>query len=194
MTHDIRSVETPARYDRLERFADQLRDWGCQRFPEERVLIEIEVDAIDATGRRNCLGIEARTVQRSADLAVRLCKPYAFLRGARELRSDCAFRVDDRRGSHDQDRRHRHTGFYRRLPSGSYERCNAQRGMPRGVRMHGLEVVCAQRQDDERERRMHLDFLSESEEPVASRQERIFENCSTAVQAVFQNACLIPAL
>ena len=93
MTHAIRSVETPARYDRLERFADQLRDWGCQRFPEERVLIEIEVDAIDATGRRNCLGIEARTVQRSADLAVRLCKPYAFLRGARELRSDCAFRV-----------------------------------------------------------------------------------------------------
>jgi hypothetical protein len=81
------------------------------------------------------------TVERSANLAVRLRKPDAFLCGAGELGGDGSFRTYDRRGNDDQDRRHGHSGLNWHLSYGFDERCDALGCMPGGVRMHGLEVI-----------------------------------------------------
>jgi len=59
--------------------------------------------------------------------------------------------------------------------------------------MHGLEVIRTEHEDDERQRRVHLDFLSKPQQPVAPRQERIFEDRPATVQAILQNSYPTPA-
>jgi hypothetical protein len=66
--------------------------------------------------------------------------------------------------------------------------------MPSGVRVHRLEVIRTQHEDDKRQWRVHLDLLSKSQQSVAPRQEWIFEDRSTAIKAIFQNAYLPLAL
>jgi len=57
------------------------------------VLTGVQMDAIEATGRRDACRVEVPAVQRSADVAVRLRKPNAFLCGAGELGGDGSFRL-----------------------------------------------------------------------------------------------------
>src|SRR5438132_1171833 len=72
--------------------------------------------------------------------------------GILELRRQRALRIVRRRRRHDQDRRHRHARLDRSFANRLHQNTDALSGMPRIVRMHGLEVVRAEHDDRQRQR------------------------------------------
>ena len=71
----------------------------------------------------------------------------------------------------DEYRWRRHAGLDRRAAYFVHQAGHALRAMPGRVRMHGLEIVVAEHEDHQRQGRIHLDSLGQSEEPVAPRLE-----------------------
>ena len=173
---------------------EHLRDRLSQGLPKERVLIRVKVDAIDATRRRDRSGIEVLASKDGADLTVSRRKTGGLRRGTYELRCDWALGGAYGWRNHDQDRWNGHARLHGSLSDASHKRCYTLRCMPGRVRMHGLKVIRAEHQDDEREWRVHLYFLSKSSESVATRQEGVFKHGSTAVQAILQNPDLESSL
>jgi hypothetical protein len=83
-----------------------------------------------------------------------------------ELGRDRAARRRDRRRRDDENRRHRHPRFDRRTADGGDQSGDALRRVPRGVIVHRLEVVGAEHEDDQGQRRVDLDALREPMRPL----------------------------
>ena len=127
----------------------------------------------------------ASSAQTSSNAAAR---PTHFLLAAFELRSDRALRGLDRRRGNNQYCGHWHARLDRRGADCRNQGCDALRGMPSVVFVHGLEIVGAQHQDHQRQRRVGLDALGEANEAVSAGLEGIVPHGAAAVETVLDDA------
>src|SRR5262245_1868505 len=115
----------------------------------------------------------------------------AFLRGACELSSDWPFWLLNRRRSNDENPGNRHPWLDRRSADCVNQRGHSLRRVPCMMGMHRLKVVGAQHEDDHIERRVDLDTLFKSHQPVSAGLERIVKRCAATVETVFNDAHVV---
>src|SRR5215813_8677248 len=114
------------------------------------MLFRIEVHPVDIARRGDRARIEEMAAELLADFFVGRSQAHAFFLASLELRSDWTAGSPQWRGSHDQDRWHRHSWLDRRVANGGDQRSNALGGVPGIVLMHRLEIVRPEHEHDQR--------------------------------------------
>src|SRR5215203_984669 len=146
------------------------------------------MDAVNRTRGDHAVRVEERAAELVRNRRKCGRKPLASLVPAREFIGHRPRRCDDARRRDDEDGRNRHAGLYRGAADRTHDRGDPLRRVRRVVLMDRLEVVRAQHQDDERERRIDLHALLDSGPAVAARFERIVPDRPPTVEAVLDDA------
>src|SRR5690348_12879996 len=154
------------------------------------MLIGIEMNAVERTDGSDGRRVEILAAKFGSHLPVGFSETSRSLLGAaKSFRGVTTLSSANARRANYQDRRHWHSLFDGRSPDLANQRADALRGGPGIVmRMAELKIVRSEHQDDERQRRMALDALPQTDETVPARFERIFPYCPAAVQTIFHNA------
>src|SRR5579871_822429 len=143
------------------------------------------MDSVHSAGWSDAAGIEEMAGKIRADLAIDIGESDAPLVRTIEFGRDYALRVANRGRSDQQNRGNRHAwlnGCFANFPD---QRGDALSGRPGiVVRMAKLEIVGAEHQDYESQRRLRFDLLGESFDAFASGFEGVFPNGAASVEAI----------
>src|SRR5687768_13950143 len=142
------------------------------------------MNAIDWAGRDDAIRVEEPAAQFRRDGAICVAQSNRLQGRVLELfrhRTCGSLRT---RWRNDQNVRYRHVRFDRRPAYRAHNRRDTLRRVPGAVLMDRLKIVRAEHQDDEREWRVDLDSLLDSDEAVAAGFERVVPNGSATVQTV----------
>ncbi len=152
------------------------------------MLIDIEVYTIADARPDHAPSVEEVTPFLRRDLLERFRESDALLLGPEKLGGDGSLGRPDRRRCHDQDLRSGHSRLDRSPTDGPHDRGHPERRELGVIRVHGLEVVGPEHDDDHRQRRVDLDPLFETNQPVPAGLERIIPGRPTPVETVFDHA------
>lgn len=127
--------------------------------------------------------------QSGAHCPIGIGKPCTPLLRAGKLRGNGALWRSNWWRTHHQNRRNGHSRLDRRLPYLVHQRSDPLSCRPGSVvRVRKLKIIRTQHQDDQRQRRMYLDALRQTEAAIAARFERIFPNGAPAVQTILDHS------
>lgn len=174
-----------------------LQQWSHdadQGTTEERVLVRVQMNPIDDTGLSHAGDIEKGGSFQGGNALVFYRKACTLGWRPEKFRSDRPLGFPDwRRGCHEDSRR-RHPRFERSTSDGVQDRPQTLSRLPGVVRMHGLEVICPQHDDDKAQGGIHFDPLFNAYQSIASGLERILPNCPPSIEAIFDDANLCPSV
>ena len=111
-----------------------------------------------------------------------------------KFRSDRPLGFPDwRRGRHQESRRP-HPRFERSTSDGLQDRPQTLSRLPGVVRMHGLEVIRSQHDDDQAQWGIHFDPLFNAHQSISSGLEWILPNGPPSIEAIFDDANPCPGV